>query len=483
MATATDQKVGKVIQVIGPVIDVEYEGGYLPAVYNALRIVATLPTGEKVDIVTEVEQHLGEGRVRTVAMKPTDGLQRGMEVIDTGAPISVPVGPATLGRVLNVLGEPVDFPDRPILSKDRWPIHRHAPTLEQQSTELKMFETGIKVIDLLEPYLQGGKIGLFGGAGVGKTVIIMELINNIAMKHGGVSVFGGVGERTREGNDLWLEFQESGVINMQDMSKSRAALVYGQMTEPPGARLRVGLSALTVAEYFRDAEKKDVLLFIDNIFRFTQAGSEVSALLGRMPSAVGYQPTLLTEMGELQERITSTKNGSITSVQAIYVPADDYTDPAPATTFAHLDATTNLSRQIAELGIYPAVDPLASSSRILDPRILGDEHYGVARAVKQVLQRYKDLQDIIAILGIDELSEEDKLTVSRARKIQRFLSQPFFVASQFTGREGQYVPIAETIRGFKEIIEGKHDALPEQAFYMQGTIDQVVENAKKMASR
>jgi F-type H+-transporting ATPase subunit beta len=481
MATATaGTKTGKVIQVIGPVIDVEFEGGHLPNIYNALRIVATLPTGEKVDIVTEVEQHLGEGRVRTVAMKPTDGLQRGMDVTDTGAPISVPVGPATLGRVLNVLGEPVDFPDRPVQAKEHWPIHRPAPTLEQQSTELKMFETGIKVIDLLEPYLQGGKIGLFGGAGVGKTVIIMELINNIAMKHGGVSVFGGVGERTREGNDLWLEFQESGVIDMKDMSKSRAALVYGQMTEPPGARLRVGLSALTVAEYFRDAENKDVLLFIDNIFRFTQAGSEVSALLGRMPSAVGYQPTLLSEMGQLQERITSTKKGSITSVQAIYVPADDYTDPAPATTFAHLDATTNLSRQIAELGIYPAVDPLASSSRILDPRVIGDEHYNVARTVKQILQRYKDLQDIIAILGIDELSEEDKLAVSRARKIQRFLSQPFFVASQFTGLEGKYVTIEETIKGFKEIAEGKHDGLPEQAFYLVGTIDEAIAKAKTL---
>jgi F-type H+/Na+-transporting ATPase subunit beta len=481
MATATaDTKLGKVIQVIGPVIDVEFEGGHLPNIYNALRIVATLPTGEKIDIVTEVEQHLGEGRVRTVAMKPTDGLQRGMDVQDTGAPISVPVGPATLGRVLNVLGEPVDFPDQPVQAKEHWPIHRPAPTLEQQSTELKMFETGIKVIDLLEPYLQGGKIGLFGGAGVGKTVIIMELINNIAMKHGGVSVFGGVGERTREGNDLWLEFQESGVIDMKDMSKSRAALVYGQMTEPPGARLRVGLSALTVAEYFRDAENKDVLLFIDNIFRFTQAGSEVSALLGRMPSAVGYQPTLLSEMGQLQERITSTKKGSITSVQAIYVPADDYTDPAPATTFAHLDATTNLSRQIAELGIYPAVDPLASSSRILDPRVIGDEHYNVARTVKQILQRYKDLQDIIAILGIDELSEEDKLAVSRARKIQRFLSQPFFVASQFTGLEGKYVTIEETIKGFKEIAEGKHDGLPEQAFYLVGTIDEAIAKAKTL---
>ena len=482
MATAaSDTKIGKVIQVIGPVIDVEYEGGYLPAIYNAVRIVDDGQAGgEKIDIVAEVEQHLGEGRVRTVAMKSTDGLQRGMSVIDTGAPISVPVGPATLGRILNVLGEPVDYPDRPVEAKERWPIHRPAPTLEQQSTELKMFETGIKVIDLLEPYLQGGKIGLFGGAGVGKTVIIMELINNIAMKHGGVSVFGGVGERTREGNDLWLEFQESGVIDVNDMSKSRAALVYGQMTEPPGARLRVGLSALTVAEYFRDAENKDVLLFIDNIFRFTQAGSEVSALLGRMPSAVGYQPTLLSEMGQLQERITSTKKGSITSVQAIYVPADDYTDPAPATTFAHLDATTNLSRQIAELGIYPAVDPLASSSRILDPRVIGDDHYNVAKQVKQILQRYKDLQDIIAILGIDELSEEDKLAVSRARKIQLFLSQPFFVASQFTGLEGKYVPIDETIRGFKEVAEGKHDGVPEQAFYLVGSIDEVLAKAKTL---
>jgi len=471
-ATATTTSTGKVVQVIGPVIDVEFEG-HLPAIYNALRVM-----GEKIDVVAEVQQHLGENRVRAVAMKPTDGMQRGMRVEDTGIPISVPVGTATLGRVMNVLGEPVDFADRPIEAKERWPIHRPAPTLEQQSTELKMFETGIKVIDLLEPYLTGGKIGLFGGAGVGKTVIIMELIHNIALKHGGVSVFGGVGERTREGNDLWLEFQESGVIDVNDASKSRAALVYGQMTEPPGARQRVGLSALTVAEYFRDAEGKDVLLFIDNIFRFTQAGSEVSALLGRMPSAVGYQPTLLTEMGELQERITSTKKGSITSVQAIYVPADDYTDPAPATTFAHLDATTNLSRQIAELGIYPAVDPLASTSRILDPRVIGNEHYTIARQVKQILQRYKDLQDIIAILGIDELSEEDKLTVSRARKIQRFLSQPFFVASQFTGREGKYVPIGDTIKGFKEVVEGKHDGVPEQAFYLQGTIEEVLENAK-----
>jgi F-type H+/Na+-transporting ATPase subunit beta len=479
MALATEQNVGKVIQVIGPVVDVEFGSGDLPAIYNAITISGKVGD-QMVHIVCEVQQHLGESRVRAVAMKPTDGLQRGMDATDTGAPISVPVGAATLGRVLNVLGEPVDFPDRAVNATERWPIHRPAPTLEQQSTELKMFETGIKVIDLLEPYLTGGKIGLFGGAGVGKTVIIMELIHNIALKHGGVSVFGGVGERTREGNDLWLEFQESGVIDVNDSSKSRAALVYGQMTEPPGARQRVGLSALTVAEYFRDAEGKDVLLFIDNIFRFTQAGSEVSALLGRMPSAVGYQPTLLTEMGELQERITSTKKGSITSVQAIYVPADDYTDPAPATTFAHLDATTNLSRQIAELGIYPAVDPLASTSRILDPRVVGEEHYNVARQVKQILQRYKDLQDIIAILGIDELSEEDKLTVSRARKIQRFLSQPFFVASQFTGREGKYVPIADTIKGFKEIAEGKHDGVPEQAFYLQGTIEEVLENAKAM---
>jgi F-type H+-transporting ATPase subunit beta len=472
---------GRIVQIIGPVVDVEFEPGHLPEIYHALQITSdghrAGQGGAPIDIIAEVEQHLGENRVRAVAMKPTDGLQRGMRAIDLGRPISVPVGPETLGRVLNVLGEPVDFPDRPVPAKDHWPIHRPAPDLESQSTELKMFETGIKVVDLLEPYLQGGKIGLFGGAGVGKTVIIQELIHNIAVKHGGVSVFGGVGERTREGNDLWLEFQESGVIDINDPGKSRAALVYGQMTEPPGARLRVGLSALTVAEYFRDAEGKDVLLFIDNIFRFTQAGSEVSALLGRMPSAVGYQPTLLTEMGELQERITSTKKGSITSVQAIYVPADDYTDPAPATTFAHLDATTNLSRQISELGIYPAVDPLASTSRILDPRIIGNEHYTVARQVKQILQRYKDLQDIIAILGIDELSEEDRLTVARARKLQKFLSQPFFVAQQFTGTEGKYVAIADTIRGFREIVDGKHDEIPEQDFYMAGTIDEVVARA------
>jgi F-type H+/Na+-transporting ATPase subunit beta len=473
--------VGRVVQVIGAVVDIEFEE-HLPEIYNAVRVASEPGASTPIDVIVEVEQHLGENRVRTIAMKPTDGMQRGMRATDLGVPISVPVGPGTLGRVMNVLGEPVDFPDRPVGGTERWPIHRPAPELEEQSTELEMFETGIKVVDLLEPYLKGGKIGLFGGAGVGKTVIIMELIHNIALKHGGVSVFGGVGERTREGNDLWLEFQESGVIDLNDQSKSRAALVYGQMTEPPGARMRVGLTALTVAEYFRDAEKKDVLLFIDNIFRFTQAGSEVSALLGRMPSAVGYQPTLLSEMGQLQERITSTRHGSITSVQAIYVPADDYTDPAPATTFAHLDATTNLSRAISELGIYPAVDPLASTSRILDPRVIGDEHYRVARQVKQVLQRYKDLQDIIAILGIDELSEDDKLAVARARKVQKFLSQPFFVAEQFTGTPGKYVAIADTIRGFKEIVEGRHDGVPEQAFYMAGTIDEVLERAGKVAA-
>ncbi len=478
--TAAAQSTGKVVQIIGPVIDVEFPGR-LPAIYNALQVKSDAG-GVTIDVIAEVAQHLGENRVRAVAMKPTDGMQRGMEAVDLGQPISVPVGPEALGRVLNVLGEPVDFPDRPVQTKERWPIHRPAPKLNDQSTELQMFETGIKVIDLLEPYLRGGKIGLFGGAGVGKTVIIMELINNIALKHGGVSVFGGVGERTREGNDLWLEMQESGVVNIEEREKSRAALIYGQMTEPPGARQRVGLSALTVAEYFRDAEGKDVLLFIDNIFRFTQAGSEVSALLGRMPSAVGYQPTLASEMGALQERITSTTQGSITSVQAIYVPADDYTDPAPATTFAHLDATTNLSRAIVEKGIYPAVDPLASTSRILDPNIIGDEHYNVARDVKQVLQRYKDLQDIIAILGIDELSEEDKLAVARARRIERFLSQPFFVASQFTGLEGKYVPIADTIRGFREIVEGKHDELPEQAFLLVGSIEEAMEKAERMKS-
>ena len=479
--TAAEKHVGKVVQIIGPVIDVEFEQGHLPAIYNALH-VKTSASGVDIDIIAEVAQHLGEGRVRAVAMKPTDGMQRGVDALDLGEPITVPVGPETLGRVLNVLGEPVDFPDQPVQTKERWPIHRPAPKLVDQSTEREMFETGIKVIDLLEPYVRGGKIGLFGGAGVGKTVLIMELINNIALKHGGVSVFGGVGERTREGNDLWHEMRESGVINIEDREKSRAALIYGQMTEPPGARQRVGLTALTVAEYFRDAEGKDVLLFIDNIFRFTQAGSEVSALLGRMPSAVGYQPTLASEMGAMQERITSTTQGSITSVQAIYVPADDYTDPAPATTFAHLDATTNLSRAYVEKGIYPAVDPLASTSTILDPNVIGDEHYNVAREAKQVLQRYKDLQDIIAILGIDELSEDDKLAVSRARRIEKFLSQPFFVATQFTGLDGKYVAIADTIRGFKEIVDGKHDALPEQAFYLVGSIDEAIEKADKMKS-
>jgi F-type H+-transporting ATPase subunit beta len=472
---------GTVVQVIGPVVDVQFAENKLPKIYNAVRITSEgfkLP--EPLDIVTEVQQHLGEGRVRCVAMKPTEGLVRGMRAVDEGGPITVPVGRAALGRVMNVLGEPVDKLG-PIHAETRFPIHRSAPPLEDQSTTLEMFETGIKVLDLIEPYLKGGKIGLFGGAGVGKTVIIMELINNVAMKHGGVSVFAGVGERTREGNDLWLEFQESGVVNTKDPSRSRAALIYGQMTEPPGARLRVGLSGLTVAEYFRDTEGLDVLLFIDNIFRFVQAGSEVSALLGRMPSAVGYQPNLNTEIGELQERITSTKKGSITSVQAIYVPADDYTDPAPAATFTHLDATTNLSRQVAELGIYPAVDPLASYSRILDPRIVGQEHYATARAVKGILQRYKDLQDIIAILGIEELSDEDKLTVARARKIQKFLSQPFFVAEQFTGLKGKYVKIEDTIRGFKEIVEGKHDDVPEQAFYLVGTIEEVLEKAEQLA--
>jgi F-type H+-transporting ATPase subunit beta len=431
------------------------------------------------DVTLELQQHLGDNRVRPVALEPTDGMVRGMDAVDTGAPISMPVGRETLGRVLNVLGKPVDELG-PVNTEKRYPIHRHAPSFEEQSTKKEMLETGIKVVDLLEPYMKGGKTGLFGGAGVGKTVIVMELINNIAKEHGGFSVFGGVGERTREGNDLWLEMQEGGVVNIEDPAKSKAALIYGQMTEPPGARLRVALSALTAAEYFRDEEGQDVLLFIDNIFRFTQAGSEVSALLGRMPSAVGYQPTLASEMGELQERITSTSKGSITSVQAIYVPADDYTDPAPATTFAHLDATTELSRQIVELGIYPAVDPLASTSRILDPLVVGDEHYNVARSVQEVLQRYKDLQDIIAILGMDELSEEDKITVARARKLQRFLSQPFHVAEQFTGLKGVYVKVEESIRGFKEIVEGKHDDLPEQAFYMVGTIEDALEKAEKL---
>ena len=472
--------VGKVIRVAGPAVDVEFSEGVLPRIFNAVRITSEgFDVETPISIICEVQQHLGEGRVRTVAMQPTEGLVRGMPAEDLGEPISVPVGPQTLGRLMNVLGEPVDGKG-PVNTEQRFPIHRQAPSLEDQSTELQMFETGIKVIDLLEPYLRGGKIGLFGGAGVGKTVIIMELINNIALKHGGVSVFSGVGERTREGNDLWLEMQESGVVDPDNWEKSKAALIYGQMTEPPGARLRVGLTGLTVAEYFREVEGQDVLLFIDNIFRFTQAGSEVSALLGRMPSAVGYQPNLASEMGEFQERITSTKKGSITSVQAIYVPADDYTDPAPATTFAHLDATTNLSREIAALGIYPAVDPLASSSRILDPNIVGSEHYDTAQEVKQILQRYKELQDIIAILGVEELSEDDKLVVARARKIQRFLSQPFFVAAQFTGLEGKYVSLSDSIRGFKEIVAGKHDDLPEQAFYLVGTIEEAVEKARQL---
>jgi F-type H+-transporting ATPase subunit beta len=475
-----DSHVGKVVEVIGPVVVIAFEGDYLPAIYNAVRITSEgfdVPT--PLSVVTEVEQHLGEGRVKCVAMEPTEGMVRGMKAIDSGGPITVPVGKGTLGRVMNVIGEPVDK-FGPIVCDTRFPIHRHPPELEDQNTTLELFETGLKVVDLIEPYLKGGKTGLFGGAGVGKTVIIQELINNVAMKHGGVSVFSGVGERTREGNDLWLEFAESKVIVPGDPSKSKAALIYGQMTEPPGARLRVGLTGLTVAEYFRDVEGQDVLLFIDNIFRFTQAGSEVSALLGRMPSAVGYQPNLSTEMGELQERITSTKKGSITSVQAIYVPADDLTDPAPATTFSHLDATTVLSRQLVEIGIYPAVDPLASTSRVLDPRIVGTEHYNVARSVKAILQKYKDLQDIIAILGIDELSEEDKLTVARARKIQRFLSQPFFVAAQFTGLEGKYVKLEDTISSFKALVEGKHDDVPEQAFYMVGTIDEALEKAEKL---
>ena len=473
--------VGRVVQVIGPVLDVEFPDGKLPAIYNAVIVKEEAgKTGVAIDVIAEVAQHLGENRVRCISMKPTDGMVRGMKAVDTGSPISVPVGEQTLGRIMNVIGEPVDNRG-PINAKEHWSIHREPPRYEDQSTEVEMFETGIKVVDLIEPYSKGGKTGLFGGAGVGKTVIVTELINNVAMQHGGYSVFAGVGERTREGNDLYLEMTESGVITPGDPSKSKASLIYGQMTEPPGARLRVGLAGLTVAEYFRDTEGKDVLLFIDNIFRFTQAGSEVSALLGRMPSAVGYQPNLATEMGELQERITSTKKGSITSVQAIYVPADDLTDPAPAAAFAHLDATTVLSRQIVELGIYPAVDPLASTSKILTPRIVGEEHYAVARAVQAVLQKYKDLQDIIAILGIDELSEDDKLTVARARKLQKFFSQPFFVASQFTGREGRYVKIADTIKGFKEIVEGKCDDMPEQAFYMVGTIEEAREEAEKFS--
>jgi F-type H+-transporting ATPase subunit beta len=471
---------GRVVQVIGPVVDVEFPEDHLPAILNAVHIKDSGELGEvPIDITAEVAQHLGENRARCVSMQATDGVVRGMPAVDLGEPISVPVGRKTLGRVLNVLGEPVDGKG-PVEAESRQPIHREAPPLSEQSTEIEMFETGIKVVDLLEPYSKGGKTGLFGGAGVGKTVLIMELINNVALQHGGFSVFAGVGERTREGNDLWLEMTEAGVIDPDSWEKSKASLVYGQMTEPPGARLRVGLTGLTVAEHFRDSEGQDVLLFIDNIFRFTQAGSEVSALLGRMPSAVGYQPNLATEMGELQERITSTKKGSVTSVQAIYVPADDLTDPAPATAFAHLDATSVLSRQIAELGIYPAIDPLASTSRILDPGVLGEEHYMVAREVQRILQRYKDLQDIIAILGIDELSEEDRLTVSRARKIQRFLSQPFHVAEQFTGFEGRYVKIDDTIRGFKMLSQGELDHLPEQAFLYVGPIEEAIEKAEKM---
>ena len=464
---------GKIIEVIGPVVDIEFEGQYLPKIYNAIRIPRTNTEGEKNDLIVEVQLHLGEDTVRAVAMDSTDGLVRGMEAFDTGEPISVPVGPNTLGRLLNVTGQGIDGLGE-IKSEKRYPIHRESPKFKNLSTNTEIFETGIKVIDLIEPYSKGGKTGLFGGAGVGKTVIIQELIHNIAQEHSGYSVFAGVGERTREGNDLWLEMKESGVLE-------KTSLVFGQMNEPPGARLRIGLTGLTIAEYFRDEEGRDVLLFIDNIFRFSQAGSEVSALLGRMPSAVGYQPTLATEMGALQERITSTDKGSITSVQAIYVPADDLTDPAPAAAFAHLDATTTLSRQISELGIYPAVDPLDSTSRILEPGIIGQEHYDVARRCKEILQQYKDLQDIINILGMDELSDEDKVVVRRARRIQRFFSQPFHVAEQFTGYKGKYVKLEDTIRGFKGIIEGKYDDLPESAFMYVGTIEEAVEKAKKMS--
>jgi F-type H+-transporting ATPase subunit beta len=478
----SQQVSGHVVQVIGPVVDVEFPEKHLPAILNAVQIVDDGEMGVMpIDVTLEVAQHLGENRARCIAMEPTEGMVRGMKATDLGGPITVPVGKQTLGRVLGVLGEPVDGKG-PVETDQRLPIHREAPPLVDQSTESEMFETGIKVVDLLEPYTKGGKTGLFGGAGVGKTVIIMELINNVALQHGGFSVFAGVGERTREGNDLWLEMTEAGVIDPDSWENSKAALIYGQMTEPPGARLRVGLTGLTVAEHFRDSEGQDVLLFIDNIFRFTQAGSEVSALLGRMPSAVGYQPNLATEMGELQERITSTKKGSVTSVQAIYVPADDLSDPAPAAAFAHLDATSVLSRQISELGIYPAVDPLASTSRILDPTIVGEEHYMVAREVQRILQRLKDLQDIIAILGIDELSEEDRLSVARARKIQRFLSQPFHVAEQFTGMKGRYVKVEDTIAGFKALCAGEYDHLPEQAFLYVGGIDEVVEKAEKMAA-
>ncbi len=466
------EQFGEITQVIGPAVDILFPSTALPPIYNALKVTNPSLGAEKDNLTLEVAAHIGDGVVRCIAMDSTDGLTRGMKARDTGAPIMMPVGREVLGRILNVIGEPVDQMG-PVTAKKFYPIHRPAPSFEDQSTQAQVLVTGIKVVDLLAPYAKGGKIGLFGGAGVGKTVLIMELINNIAQQHGGLSVFAGVGERTREGNDLWVEMKESKVID-------KTCLVYGQMNEPPGARLRVALSALTCAEFYRDEEGQDVLLFVDNIFRFTQAGSEVSALLGRIPSAVGYQPTLATEMGQLQERITSTKKGSITSVQAIYVPADDYTDPAPATAFAHLDATTNLSRAISEKGIYPAVDPLASTSRLLSPEVVGDEHYKVARDVQKILQRYKDLQDIIAILGMDELSEEDRQTVNRARKLERFLSQPFFVAEQFTGNPGKYVEVADTVRGFKEILDGKHDDIPEQAFYMVGTIDEAFEKAKKV---
>ena len=478
---ANVQQVGRIIQVLGPVVDVEFPPGSLPEVYTALTVTNASIGGGEDNLVLEVAQHLGENTVRTIAMDSSDGLGRGQAVKNTGRPISVPVGKATLGRILNVVGAPVD--EKGAVKADKYlPIHRNPPDFTEQNTAIQMFETGIKVIDLLAPYTRGGKIGLFGGAGVGKTVLLMELIRNLAVEKGGFSVFAGVGERTREGNDLYHEMIESKVINPENMEKSQIVLVYGQMNEPPGARARVALSALTIAEYFRDDEGRDVLLFIDNIFRFTQAGSEVSALLGRIPSAVGYQPTLATEMGALQERITSTTKGSVTSVQAVYVPADDLTDPAPATTFAHLDATTVLNRRISELGIYPAVDPLDSTSRILDPQVVGPEHYAVARRVQGLLQRYKELQDIIAILGMDELSEEDKLVVARARKIQKFLSQPFFVGEVFTGKPGRYVKLSDTIKGFKEVADGKHDDVPESAFYMAGGIDEVLENARKAAA-
>jgi len=483
MSVATETKnIGRISQIIGPVVDVTFPAGSMPNIYNSLTIVGKNQSGEDVSVTCEVQQLLGDHCVRAVSMSATDGLMRGMEVIDNGAPLTVPVGKSTLGRIFNVLGQPVDNLG-PVESKDGLTIHRTAPAFVDLDTKLAIFETGIKVVDLLAPYRRGGKIGLFGGAGVGKTVLIMELINNIAKAHGGVSVFGGVGERTREGNDLYMEMKESGVIKESNLTESKVALVYGQMNEPPGARMRVGLTALTMAEYFRDINKQDVLLFIDNIFRFVQAGAEVSALLGRMPSAVGYQPTLATEMGGLQERITSTKDGSITSIQAVYVPADDLTDPAPATTFAHLDATTVLSRGLASKGIYPAVDPLDSTSTMLQPWILGEEHYSCAQNVKQTLQRYKELQDIIAILGLDELSEEDRQIVARARKIERFLSQPFFVAEVFTGSPGKYVSLAETIQGFTLILTGELDDLPEQAFYLVGNIEEAIEKAESLKSK